>query len=295
MRVLVTGWPSFVDGEATAGDVLSMSAVALQLGSAGIAYDLAYSPVLRPDGLSLADADPDWYTHLVFACGPVYGPQVTALHQRYARCRRVAVGVSVVDPADPAAAGFDVLLARDGAGPPHPDLSALTRTGPVPVVGVVLAGDQPEYAGGRHAAVTDRLTRWVNAHDCAPVPCDTRLDGADWRHCATADQVVALLRRFDLVVTTRLHGLVLALRQGVPALAVDPVVGGAKVSAQARVLGWPACLSADELGETALERWWQWCLSGPGRASAASVAARPLPADQLSELLTAVRASRAVS
>lgn len=32
-----------------------------------------------------------------------------------------------------------------------------------------------------------------------------------------------MLRRLDVVVTTRLHGLVLALKNGVPALAVDPV------------------------------------------------------------------------
>ena len=41
MRVLVTGWPSFLHGEATAGDVLSMRASATRSGSAGIAVDIA--------------------------------------------------------------------------------------------------------------------------------------------------------------------------------------------------------------------------------------------------------------
>lgn len=37
-----------------------------------------------------------------------------------------------------------------------------------------------------------------------------------------------------------MHGLALALKAGVPALGVDPVAGGGKVSRQAEALGWPA-------------------------------------------------------
>ncbi len=43
----------------------------------------------------------------------------------------------------------------------------------------------------------------------------------------------------DIVVTTRLHGMVLALKNGVPAIAVDPIVGGAKITQQARAINWP--------------------------------------------------------
>jgi polysaccharide pyruvyl transferase WcaK-like protein len=49
-------------------------------------------------------------------------------------------------------------------------------------------------------------------------------------------------RPADVVVTTRLHGLVLALKQGVPVLAVDPVAGGARVATQAAAWGWPVLL-----------------------------------------------------
>ena len=47
-------------------------------------------------------------------------------------------------------------------------------------------------------------------------------------------------------MTTRLHGLVLALKNGVPAVAIDTVAGGAKVARQADALGWPV-LAADSL------------------------------------------------
>ncbi|MFD0852094.1 polysaccharide pyruvyl transferase family protein, partial [Actinomadura adrarensis] len=75
-RVLLTGWPSFVHGEATAGDVLAMEAVHQAITASGTECDMAWSPVLRPGGLSLEGADPATYTHLVFACGPLHGEQV---------------------------------------------------------------------------------------------------------------------------------------------------------------------------------------------------------------------------
>ncbi|WP_243722928.1 polysaccharide pyruvyl transferase family protein [Actinomadura sp. 7K507] len=284
MRVLVTGWPSFLHGEATAGDVLAMEAVRHGLAEAGVGCDLAWSPVFRPGGLDLGRADPGRYTHLVFACGPLHGRQIEDLHRRYARCTRVAVGVSVIDPDDPAVTGFDAVLARDApAEAPRHDLAALPATPSVPVAGVVLAPGQAEYGARRDGRAEEELTDWLGARECARVPLDTRLDPRDWRLCTTAAELESALRRLDLVVTTRLHGLVLALKNGVPALAVDPVGGGAKVAAQARAWSWPAVVTVPErapgrdgplLDERELDRWWEWCLSpeGAGRAPA-------LPAD----------------
>lgn len=71
----MTGWASFFDDEATAGDVLSMDAVRDSLVEGGLAVDIAWSPGLRLDGLQLERADPDAYTHLLF-CGPAHGRQV---------------------------------------------------------------------------------------------------------------------------------------------------------------------------------------------------------------------------
>ena len=271
MRVLVTGWPSFRHGEATAGDVQSMYAVHRALADAGIDGELAWSPGFRRGALSLADVDPSRYTDVVFACGPLRGEQVRWLHRRFAGCRRIAVGVSVLDRADPAVTGFHHVFPRDGGESAMVDLSATAPTEARPVVGVVFAPGQPEYGGnGRHRRVHDRLTSWLGRRDCASVTVDTRLDTADWRHCGTPDQLVSLLGRFDLVVSTRLHGLVLGLRAGTPVLAVDPVAGGGKVSAQSAALRWPAIVGADAVlaGDDALAQWWDWCRSAEGRAAA---------------------------
>jgi hypothetical protein len=289
MRVLVTGWPSFLHGEATAGDVLSMRRVSAALAGAGIASDSAWSPVFRPGGLNLGDADPGKYSHVVFACGPAHGWQVRELHHRYARCRRIAIGVSVIDPHDPAVTGFHRLFARDDGFTANADLATSSTTDAVPVIGVVFAPGQREYGSrGRHDVVHDAVTRWLTGLDCARVPLDSRLDPTDWRHCGTPDQFTSLLARLDAVVTTRLHGLTLALRAGIPALAIDPVAGGGKVSAQARALDWPAVVGADHAVEpAAFDDWWSWCLSAAGRTHAKNREGSPdvLVADLVRELL----------
>ncbi|HSA52860.1 MAG TPA: polysaccharide pyruvyl transferase family protein, partial [Yinghuangia sp.] len=266
-RVLVTGWYSFRHGEATAGDILAGQAVEAALRAHAIPHDTAWSPGFRPAGLRLEDADPSLYSHVVFACGPVHAhepaPGVAAplaqLHARFAGCRRIAVGVSVPDPADPAATGFHTVLPRDAPGAdPTADLSlAAPRPAAVPVVAVILTDGQHEYGPRRrHSEVSRTITRWLGGLDAACLPVDTRLATDDWRLCTTPGQLRAVLGRADAVVTTRLHGLVLGLDAGVPVLAVDPVVGGAKVSAQARVLDWPALLAGEQADDERLTRLW---------------------------------------
>ncbi|MDY0814539.1 polysaccharide pyruvyl transferase family protein [Kitasatospora purpeofusca] len=293
-RVLLTGWYSFLHGEATAGDVLAGEAVEAALRKASIRYDVAWSPRFRPAALSLDRVDPSRYSHLVFACGPVHscppGPGLPAplaeLHHRFAHCRRIAVGVSVPDPADRAVTGFHTLLARDAPLlPPVPDLAlAAPRPAEVPVLAVLLTQGQREYGDRRrHDLVTGAVVEWLRGVGAARLPLDTRLDADDWRMCSTPAQLRALLSRADALVTTRLHGLVLGLEAGVPVLAVDPVAGGAKVSAQARVLGWPALLPAERAGPEELAGLLRWCLSAAGRDTA-----RRFPAGGDSALLGAL-------
>ncbi|MFJ9780074.1 polysaccharide pyruvyl transferase family protein [Amycolatopsis sp. NPDC101161] len=282
MRVLLTGWASFLHGEATAGDVLSLRAVGTALAQAGIDHDVVWSPGFRPGTRHLPDSPPEDYTHVVFACGPVHGPQVRSLHDRYAPCRRIALGVSVPDPEDPAATGFHRIFPRDDGV--TPDLSLAAPVSKTPVLGVVLAPHQPEYGGaGRHDEVHDALTAWVAGLDCARVPLDTRLAHEDWQRCATPDQFVSLLSTMDAVVTTRLHGLVLGLKAGVPVVAVDPVAGGGKVTAQAKALGWPV-VAAEDAGDTALlDARLKSCLS---------LAVTPPPVPSLAGFLAELTASR---
>lgn len=290
MRVLVTGWASFIDGEATAGDVLSMEAVRDSLIKAGIDVDVAWSPGLRLDGLLLDRVNPNAYTHLLFVCGPAHGRQVRQLHDRFAHCHRLAIGVSIVEAGDAAFTGFHQVIARDGGGArAYRDLAAGPRCAQLPVVGVVLGHAQHEYGDRqRHDDVHAALTSWLGRQNCARVLFDTRLDGQDWRFARTPDQLESTIRRLDLVVTTRMHGLVLALKNGIPALAVDPIAGGAKVTAQAAAWAWLAVVAADTLTEAALDHWWRWCRSAEGHAHATRCQREACQGSLIEQLLQAI-------
>jgi hypothetical protein len=271
MKVALTGWFSFRDGEVTAGDLLALDSVRLAAEAAQVPYETFWSPGFRAGGPSLDSLPvPAPHSHMVFVCGPLHGEQIARLHKIFAASRRIAAGVSVIDPDDPVVTGFDRILARDAPGAPvTADLSVSAPLSPTPpVTAVVLTGGQGEYGSRRrHGQVAAAVTARLAERDAALVPLDTRASAGDWALPSTAAQFEAVVRRMDLVVTNRLHGLALALRRGVPVLAVDPVDGGAKLSAQARVWDWPAVLTPSEVESDAFDHWWSWCL-GEGRGVA---------------------------
>jgi hypothetical protein len=282
----VTGWFSFVHGEATAGDLLAAEAVGGWLAAEGVLYDTAMSPVLG-SGVVLDEVDPSEYTHLVFVCGPAAGWQVEELLDRFGHCRKIAVGVSVV-PTTPT--GFDVVISRDGPAGDRPDVS-LGAGGSrlAPRVAVVRSHAQDEYPDARHEEAHRLIDQTLRTLDVAVVEHDTRVDPRRLVGRRSVD-VEAVMAGVDAVVTTRMHGLVLALRHGVPAVAVDAVPGGAKVTRQAAVLGWPATLTVGELTADALSAQLVWALGpeAPAVARACADRATRALADVQSELMSAL-------
>src|SRR4029453_14197084 len=84
----------------------------------------------------------------------------------------------------------------------------------------------------------------------------------------------SVIRRTDVLLTNRLHGLVYALKAGVPVIALDSVRGGDKLAAQARVLDWAAVATVEQASLDWLEKQLDWCLSSEGRAAAQAIAGR---------------------
>lgn len=269
MRVLVTGWFSLDDGEITAGDMLACETVRGWLSAAGVPHDVAVIEGFRSgDDTGAEHIDPARYSDVLFVCGPVASAKVTRLLKPFEHCRRIAVGVSMT----PGAGGsFDAVLARDDGAFARPDLSLGAPAAATAVVGVTLGHPQPEYGErGRHD-VAERLVRDVmRGASAAPLELDTRLDERDELSCRTAARFTSLIARLDAVVTTRMHGLVLALRAGVPAVALDPIARGAKVATQAAALDWPAACTVDEASVPALAELLDWCLTDEARARAAA-------------------------
>jgi hypothetical protein len=78
--------------------------------------------------------------------------------------------------------------------------------------------------------------------------------------------------------------MVYALKHGVPVVAVDPIRGGEKLTAQARSLGWPHVLASDEVTEEKLAVAFERCLRPESKLEALGCAAGAR--DQLAEIQT---------
>ena len=259
MRVLVAGWFSFDEVIATVGDELGADAVTRWLAELGIDHDVAWAPYLER-GVHWRDVDPADYTHLVFVTGPVGDlPPLGELTSAFASAHRWAINVSVVD--DVGRTMFDAVWERDAPGITRPDLAIEGRQGDAPVVAVAFAPVQGEY-GDRSQAdrVRGVIEEWLAARALPWFAVDTDL--FDKPHPRRPAQVEALLRRCDAVVSMRLHGLVLGLKNHRPVIACDPIQGGAKVTGQARALDWPLLLAAGEVTPEALDAALARCLAG---------------------------------
>lgn len=267
MMVLVAGWFSFEQMGATAGDLLARDLVCQWLECAGLSYDIALAPPFS-GGVDWRSVDPGKYSHVVFVCGPFgNGPPITEFLPRFAGCRLIGVDLSMLDPLE-TWNPFDLLLERDSSVTSRPDITFLSRQAHAPIVGVILVHPQAEYKGkAMHRLANDAIERLIASREMSAVSIDTQLD-TNKTGLRSPAEVESLIARMDVVVTTRLHGTVLALKNGIPVVAVDPIAGGAKIRRQAETIGWPVLFTADALSDEELQRAFDYCLTADARAKA---------------------------
>lgn len=264
MRTLVAGWFSFEGAGATAGDLLARDLACEWLREAGHEYDVASASPFG-GGVKWAAADPRTYSHVVFVCGPFFKSN---LLQRFASCRLVGLNLSMAEPVqdwNP----FDLLLERDSTQVSRPDITFLSDEPRVPVTGVVLL--QPPDAvpqSGLYRRANDLIESFVAGHTMARLAIDTEIDIPNRSTFRTPAEVESLIRKTDVVITTRLHGMVLALKNGVPAIAVDPIPEGGKIQRQAEAVGWPFAYQATEISDEVLGAAFQSCMSEDTRSLA---------------------------
>jgi hypothetical protein len=259
----------------TVGDIQCLEFVRRCLANAGLGYDIAaFGADVRSElksSISPAMAEPRSYTHLIIVCGPCW-PGLLQNHNfdidQYRHCKRIGINLTMVEPLarwNP----FDVLLERDSDAATRPDLTFMVGTEKLPVLGRCLIKHQHEYgARQRHSKVIGSINDFIERRGLPVFDIDTRWPRAsNASGIASPAGVSALVGVVDTLITNRLHGLVFALRNGVPVIAVDSVAGGDKVSAQARTLEWPVCLQADEATPEAMDAALNWCLTSDARAA----------------------------
>jgi hypothetical protein len=269
VKLLLAGWFSFEDGHATAGDVLAREVVTRWLDARGWRYDIAAAEPFHGD-VRWELVGRDDYDAVLFVCGPF---QRGELEERFLRhfdgAPLFGLNLSLSEELD-SWNPFHRLWERDSSRTARPDLVFLSDTPPVPVVGVCRV--EP-YPGGLTDLTDPAIDSLLEARHAAVVTIDTRLDTNEVG-LRTPAEVESLVARTDALVTTRLHGLVLALKNGVPVVAIDPETGGAKLARQAETIGWPICFTAECLDPSALEEALDYCLTEGARALARECADR---------------------
>ncbi|HET6598251.1 MAG TPA: polysaccharide pyruvyl transferase family protein, partial [Anaerolineales bacterium] len=230
MKALVAGWFSFEDGHATAGDLITRDLVCEWLEAAGIPYEIALVPPFT-GGVDWRSVEPQTFSHVVFVCGPFGRDEYEEeFLSRFKNCRLIGMNLSMKLPLDEWNP-FDFLIERDSSVDTHPDISFLSQKHHVPVVGVCLV--EP-YDGAPVEEANNAIHRLLQSNEVAAIPIDTRLD-KNQTGLKTPAEIESVLARMDVVVTTRLHGTVLSLKNEVPVIAIDPEVGGWKIRRQAEL------------------------------------------------------------
>jgi hypothetical protein len=273
LKVLVAGWFSFEQMGATAGDFLVRDVVCDWLKSADCAYDIALAPPFT-GGVDWRTAKPENYSAVIFICGPFgNGYPVTEFLERFKHCPLVGMNLSMLKPLE-VWNPFDVLFERDSSRAARPDLSFVSTAKRVPVVGVVLVHPQKEYKkGAMHEFANQTIENFIASREVSRVNIDTRLDAGN-NSLRTPAEVESLIARMDVVLTTRLHGTVLALKNGVPAIAIDPIAGGAKIRRQAEAINWEIVFTADKVTDKSLQDAFDYCMTEEAKIEAKECAAR---------------------
>jgi hypothetical protein len=263
-KVLVAGWFSFERCGATAGDLMAGEVACEWLEQLGRSYDIALTTPFQ-GGVDWERVDPNQYTDLVFVCGPFQEDNVcqTDLLARFSNCRLIGLDVSMPAPLEEWNP-FDLLLERDSSRTNHPEVAFLSSQKKVPVVGICLVEPVP---GALDATANAAIQRLVESRELSVVMIDTRLD-ENITGLRTSAEVESLIARMDLLVTTRLHGAVLGLKNGVPVVAIDVDPKVSKLRRQMEKIRWPLIFVADNLDDASLKLALDYCLTDSARTKA---------------------------
>ena len=261
MKVLIAGWFSFELMGATAGDLMSKHTVCEWLDKENILYDVALAKPFK-GGVKWEQVDPKEYTHVIFLCGPFgNGWPIIDFLKNFSKSKLIGINLSMLQNLDEWNP-FDLLLERDSSRTSNPDLVFLSKTNNVPVVGLVLVEPQKEYKNkARHKEANEIIYKLLERYHCAVIPIDTRLDVPNKGGLNSPQEIESTISKMDVIVTTRLHGMVMGLKNGIPVLALDAIEGGAKITKQAKTIGWPNVFIINQFDNDDLEEGYQYCLT----------------------------------
>jgi hypothetical protein len=269
MKAIVAGCFSDENGNATAGDLLAAEMVCDWLDDLGCPYDVAvYQPF--QGGVNLYSINPQDYTIAIYVCGPFGNRTGEAdFTQNFSHCLTMGINLTMLEPVNEWNP-FDILLERDSSERVRADMTFLSRPTLVPVVGVCLV---ESYGAPFEDLVYQTIKEFIASRPMAVIEIDTRLD-TNRTGLRSSAEIESVLARMDLVITTRLHGTVLSLKNGVPTISIDVAGDNLKIQKQTGEIGWPVIFVGNEITLEKLNQAFDYCLTVEAKAKAKECANR---------------------
>jgi hypothetical protein len=262
MKILLLGFFS------TVGDLEVLEVLTIWLKKRNYSYDIAAYDKAENNAIEGAidifTLNPSEYTHLVIVCGPFLSN--TFIKKRinlnhFSHCVTIGFNLSIIESLEKYNP-FDYLMIRDYNEFHKPDASFLCVKPKIPVFGICLTPKQNEYKEKQQHESADKLFfNLITKNNFAAIKINTQWpisNNGTWINSPEAFESVCC--RLDVMLTTRLHGMVLALKSGIPVIAIDPIRGGAKVKNQGKAIGWPYVFCIDEINEELLIKTAKSCL-----------------------------------
>lgn len=253
---MLVAWYGSFDGHGTIGDLLAMQSVVTHL--VGLGHNVIHASsgdvtVVGSHRVDWEDVSPTTIAALIFVCGPILKghPETEALFRQFHSIRKIGVSVSLfpqghVNYLDP----FDEVLAREGKPDRFQDVAILAPSvidrptrerAHSPTIGIALRGQQVEY--GQEICLWERTEQL--AHEAAHTIIEqfggrvVMLENHLRRSGLPQTAIESQYADCDLIITSRFHGAMTALRHLVPFIAIDQIQGGAKVLNLVGALQWP--------------------------------------------------------
>jgi hypothetical protein len=264
-RNLLVAWYGSLNDSGTIGDLLSVQTVTNHLLRIGHHVSHATSGKnfdIKGKHVDWRFVSPYHFDAFIFVCGPILKqhPSTQELFEKFAPCKKIAVGISLLPKNhfnyhNP----FDHVLAREGTTEPFADVAILApefcldnrkkRPADKVTIGLAMRGPQNEY--GTEACLSKQLDKTVNSalneiktwNNTDVIEIENHLQRSGRSPREIEDQY----RSCDLIISSRFHGCMIALRHLVPFIAIDQIKDGAKVSNLVGETGWSCVYRVDKI------------------------------------------------
>jgi hypothetical protein len=255
-RALIVGAFSDVNKACTFGDLQAAEVLGFWLTEKNIEFDVVNLVSKNNKNIGIDQVKPEIYHILIYVCGPFGINSFLPLDiKKFSHCKKISIDTSIVrDDVNMYGGRVDYLLPRDSKTVSNPDIVFNIQNKKVPVIGVFLVHEQGPEKLRCHGKVQKAIWHFFNKEKYARLDLDTLITAGKHKNktrVLSVDILESFICKCDAVISTRLHGVVYSLKNKIPVLAIDPIIGGHKVQKQAESISWPAFLRGEDItGET---------------------------------------------